>query len=298
MKHWSALVGVATAGRREVLTDTLMDLSRQSRPPNLVLVCPASSADVDEAALSRLPLSIVVLPPVRGLPRQRNLILDRVGHIEGGVLTFFDDDFLPGRDYLREASLLFERWPDVALASGLVLADGATGPGLSIAEGRRILEEAAPDKGQDGLVPLYNGYGCNMSVRLDVVNRHGLRFDEDLPLYGWLEDVDFSRRVAVHGRIVQCGRLQGVHLGAKSGRVSGRRTGYSQIANPWHLVRKRTLSPNRALIQVGRNVAANLGRSIAPEPWVDRRGRLRGNLLALLDLARGKLHPRNILRMN
>ena len=36
-------------------------------------------------------------------------------------------------------------------------------------------------------------------------------------------------------------------------------------------------------------------RSLAPEPWVDRRGRLRGNLIAIADLLRGRMHPLRVL---
>jgi len=34
-----------------------------------------------------------------------------------------------------------------------------------------------------------------------------------------------------------------------------------------------------------------------PEPWVDRRGRVRGNLMAFRDLLRGRLDPRRILEI-
>uniref|UniRef100_UPI00195349D0 glycosyltransferase family 2 protein n=1 Tax=Escherichia coli TaxID=562 RepID=UPI00195349D0 len=65
------------------------------------------------------------------------------------------------------------------------------------------------------------GYGCNMTVRLSVIHAHGIRFDEDLPLYAWLEDVDLSRRMAPYGRIVGSATMRGVHLGSKRGRSSG-----------------------------------------------------------------------------
>jgi hypothetical protein len=39
------------------------------------------------------------------------------------------------------------------------------------------------------------------------------------------------------------------------------------------------------------NVVANAVRSLAPEPFVDRRGRLTGNLLAVKDLLLGRLSP-------
>ena len=71
----------------------------------------------------------------------------------------------------------------------------------------------------------------------------GVRFDENLPLYGWAEDVDFCRQLATYGRIVENARTTGVHLGSNSGRTSGVCFGYSQIANPLYLWRKGTLPP-------------------------------------------------------
>jgi hypothetical protein len=73
--------------------------------------------------------------------------------------------------------------------------------------------------------------------------------------------------------------------------------GYSQIANPVHLVRKGTFTFRRALFQMARNVAMNLCFSFTPEPYVDRRGRLRGNLTALKDLVLGRVHPERILTL-
>ncbi|WP_367715613.1 hypothetical protein AB2N04_16470 [Nitratireductor sp. GISD-1A_MAKvit] len=133
-----------------------------------------------------------------------------------------------------------------------------------------------------------------MAVRMSTVRGYGLRFDENLPLYGWLEDVDFSRQIARHGRIVRSPRLHGVHLGTKTGRTSGVRLGYSQIANPFYLMRKRTMSPGQAAPQIARNLAANALRALYPEPWVDRRGRLVGNIRAVGDLMRGRLAPQNV----
>jgi GT2 family glycosyltransferase len=64
-------------------------------------------------------------------------------------------------------------------------------------------------------------------------------FDERLPLYGWQEDVDLSRRLAAFGTVVKVPAARGVHLSVKLGRNSGVRLGYSQIANPLYLSFKR-----------------------------------------------------------
>ena len=110
-----------------------------------------------------------------------------------------------------------------------------------------------------------------MSVRLALVRQHALDFDERLPLYGWLEDVDFSRQLARFGRVVRSDATRGVHLGTKLGRSLGVPLGYSQIANPFYLMCKGTMGWSRALAQMLRNIAKNVLRSVHPEPWVDRR---------------------------
>ncbi len=69
------------------------------------------------------------------------------------------------------------------------------------------------------------------------------------------------------------------------------RLGYSQVANPYYMWRKGSLSARFASVQMARNLAANFGRMLRPEPWVDRGGRVRGNLLAMGDLIRGRIDP-------
>jgi GT2 family glycosyltransferase len=158
------------------------------------------------------------------------------------------------------------------------------------------LDEVAPIPTEQ-LEDVYNGYGCNMSVRMSSVHALAITFDEALPLYGWLEDMDFSRQLASAGRIVRSNLLRGVHLGHKAGRSSGVRLGYSQIANPLYMVRKGTMTRGRAYKQIGRNILANAVKTLRPEPWVDRKGRLIGNLRGAVDAVRGQLDPRQILKL-
>jgi hypothetical protein len=137
-----------------------------------------------------------------------------------------------------------------------------------------------------------------MAFRLKPIVGHNVVFDENLPLYGWQEDIDFSRRVRPYGRIVRSQTLRGVHLGIKLGRTSGVRFGYSQIANPVYLIRKGSMSWRHAAKLIWRNLAANLLRSVYPEPWIDRKGRLKGNCLAIVDIAIGRISPGRILQLD
>jgi hypothetical protein len=43
------------------------------------------------------------------------------------------------------------------------------------------------------------------------------------------------------------------------------------------------------------NIFANVTRSVKPEPWIDRRGRLYGNILAFRDALTGRMAPGRIL---
>lgn len=287
-------IAIATAGRKGVVAETIGLLANQSRMADELLVCPAREEDFDPACLRGYAGEVRVVRGPVGLPLQRNVLLDAT---DADVVIFFDDDFLPSSDYVAEVETLFSISPEVVVATGKLLADGILGPGIVYEEGVRILERAGPNVGLHSLRATYNGYGCNMAIRMQAVRDHGIRFDERLPLYAWLEDVDFSRQLALHGRVVQVPRLRGVHLGTKgTGRSPGRRLGYSQVANPLYLARKGTMRWSLALKHMAKNLLANSMRSLSPEPWVDRRGRLAGNCLAMWDCVRGQVDPQRILR--
>ena len=292
--HSRLAVGIPTSGRAALLGSVLDCIRRQTRAPDRVLICASSASDLDGLDFGAMGAQAVMSP--RGLTTQRNAIMAHASDCE--TLVFFDDDFLPDSRYLENVERVFAANPDVVMVTGRVIADGILGPGLAPVHALRLLESARYETdGLDELADVYNGYGCNMSVRLSAVRTGSLAFDETLPLYGWLEDVDFSRRLATHGRIVKCRRAYGVHLGAKSGRQSGIRLGYSQIANPIYLTRKGTLARNRALRQIAKNLAKNAVRSLWPEAYVDRRGRVHGNLLAAADWWTNRLDPLRVLQI-
>lgn len=290
------VVGIPSMGRAKILAAALPHIVRQTRLPDEVVICVTSEKDFDEACLAAMPFPVRILTSTPGSCRQRNHILDNTP--DADVVVFLDDDFLMESTYLERTEQLFANHPDIAVCTGKVMADGILGPGISVEEGIRILEAGgAVDPEASAFDPIYNAYGCNMAVRMSAVRAGELRFDENLPLYGWLEDVDFSRMAAKYGKIVSCAQLRGVHLGIKMARSPGIRLGYSQIANPIYLMRKHTMSLRHAGLQMARNMAANLLRLWRPEPWVDRKGRLAGNLRAFGDLLTGRLTPKNVEKL-
>jgi GT2 family glycosyltransferase len=289
------IIGIATTGRREQLKLTLIELAKQTDLSFNLVICPAVQMDYDASLAATLPYSVKVVYGERGSSHQRNAILRNC--LDADIVIFIDDDYYPSPNFIEEVSLLMKD-EDIVVARGSLLMDGANSSGLSHETAVSLIQNqpTIPPK-EVSVSDTYGAYGCNMIVRMKPAHEHDIRFDENLPLYGWQEDIDFSRRMAPYGRIVMSRRLTGVHLGIKSGRTSGLKFGYSQVANPIYLYKKGTMNLNFALRLMSKNVFANLLRSIKPEPWVDRKGRLKGNFIALTDFFSKRLHPKRILEL-
>jgi GT2 family glycosyltransferase len=287
-KPLSIYVLIATLGRAQVLCKVLERLAAQTRLPDGIVVAGVTSADVAGVAQS-CPSAEIILS-AKGSCRQRNVALD---HLAGkaDVVIVMDDDFVAAHDYVEQVERMMSGDETLVGLTGHLLADGAHSGEIAYDVAVRELETGVlrADLSTQDTTWLY---GCNMVFRLTAAPE--LRFDEQLPLYGWQEDVDFSCRLGRLGRMVRSRELTGVHLGTRSGRTSGLRFGYSQVANIVYLRRKQTIAVRHGFGLMARNIASNLMRSLWPEPHIDRRGRLAGNALALVDCLRGRVDPRRI----
>ncbi len=283
-------VVVASRNRAEELAQLLKALAGQSLAPSAIVLSVETAADLP----ADLPAHVQAVFGSRGSSVQRNRGMELVLR-ESDVVVFFDDDFLPASLALAGVARLFAASPDIAGATGLVLRDGVTEGGLSYHTAQAILA----DFESRTLGPVVNRtvdgtYGCNMAFRATAIG--DVRFDENLPLYGWQEDVDFASRVGKFGRIVQTNAFAGVHIGVNKGRSSGIPLGFSQMVKPVYLVRKGTMSLSKAAGLILRNFLANHVKALAPEPFVDRRGRVRGNWRGIRHMLRGQVDPTEILR--
>ncbi|MEI6643561.1 MAG: glycosyltransferase family A protein [Novosphingobium sp.] len=282
---------IATVGRPALLRQTVDLIATQTRQPDGVIIVAPGEVDFGTAGESPVCPQLALSP--RGLCRQRNHALDL---LEGrcDVVLFLDDDFVMAPDYLAAIEGIFLADPAIVGITGNLVADGVRRGGFTIEQALALIARDAA-----GLDPALTArtalYGCNMALRLSQAR--GLRFDEALPLYGWMEDIDLTVRLARRGKLVSSGRVTGVHLGSRGGRTSGRRLGYSQVANLVYLLRKGTIPRWLARRLFWQNLAANLLRAAFPEPHIDRAGRLAGNMRALADWARGRIDPRKIEQM-
>lgn len=304
-----AFVIIATKGRAKE-TYTLLDyMARQSLSAKHIWVVGSEAKDI--AGLGEHPLtqagSATLLLGRPGLTLQRNVGLEAMQPMAAEqapadwLVAFFDDDFRPAVDWLEQAAKAMQADAKIAGITGNVLADGVkTEFGISEQEASAYLEgrkqpEAHWSSAQRARV-LDGLYGCNMAYRGTVAQQS--RFDENLPIYGWQEDTDYSSRARQFGQMLLLPACTGVHLGSSAGRTSGVRFGYSQISNPIFLARKGTMTWSRAGRLMAKNMLANVGKTLLREQIKDFPGRLRGNALAFTHLLAGKLNPLNVLKID
>lgn len=244
-----------------------------------------------------------MISPRAGLTSQRNAGLEALrgrgllGVAEGRFFcAFFDDAFRPTPGWLARAAARLALGDAVGL-TGRILADGVKRGGIDEVEALAWLRHERPPEPHwasgDAEFRVSSAYGCNMAF-LDTVVQ-AMRFDEMLPLYGWQEDRDYTGMASHLGSVIYFPGCEGVHLGVPGARVSGARFGYSQVANLFYLMGKKTVGRLIGIRMIAWAIGANLLRSARRHEQIDYRGRLRGNLLAILDIARRRSSPLKIL---
>jgi GT2 family glycosyltransferase len=299
-----AIVVIATKGRAAHVHELLSWLQRQTVVPAQTFVVGSEPKDVE--GLDTHPSTLageatILVAGAAGSSLQRNLGVKHArdrGFLVGAstFCVFMDDDYRPADTWIEQARNCFLSHPDVVGITGHVLADGVHGLPISSAEAAEFISGKRPPNQHwasgDVARDMDCLYGCNMAFRGDAMQT--CEFDECLPLYGWQEDQDYSAQITRHGRLIYLPDCKGVHMGSTSGRTSGLRLGYSQIVNPIYLVRKGTMSKQKAQRFIARHLVANVVKSFLIHHRIDYRGRLRGNLRALKDLSMGVCDPRKI----
>lgn len=292
-KPASVSVVIASMGRRAVLHETVKSILAQSSNPREIILALPSLEHVDPRTMVLPSVRVILSPP--GSCRQRNEGIAAVGQ-GSDYIAFFDDDVELCADYIKTMCDMLDARPDVVVATGCVLADGAKSGGIDRKSAAAIVSRVPADATPDSLASVAQvrgAYGCNMFVRRAALG--DVRFDERLPLYGWLEDFDFSLRLAERGRVVKFEGARMVHLAEQGGRTSGYRLGYSQIVNPLYIARKAGRIGLRSLVrQYWAPVLLRNGFSIGRRI---RRERFVGNLLGIWMLATGRVQPEHILKM-
>lgn len=288
-----AQVGVVipTVDRPASLRRVVRAMHEQTLPPAQVVISPPNAALLPED-IANDPL-ITVVDGFRGAAAQRNAAVRAlVPEIE--FIGFFDDDAVPREDFLERALEVLQDNADVVALTGRVARDGVDEKReLNPDEIEQALAESwiIADKSN---VPHDQLYGANMFVRAEPARQ--TPFDERLPLYSWLEDLDFCRRLMRYGRIVKANGAVIVHQGSDSGgRRQHRRLGYSQVANYAYLLSKGTARKSEVVRLVVKPLLASARGSVIGNDKEGRRDRLSGMVLACGDVLRGRLTPERIV---
>ncbi|MGB8353511.1 MAG: glycosyltransferase [Chthoniobacteraceae bacterium] len=290
MNHVAVII--ASSGRPDILRQTLESLLGQSRMPDEIVVSVPGESDFRDPE-SFVPIVRRVLSEP-GASVQRNRGIDAL-KTRPLFVAFVDDDMVFHVDYLKNMEELFAKNDKLTLVMGHLLANGNV-----TSEKARELVDAPPDQGENAgkyypsRAEWGSVYGCNMCVRFSMLEKE--RFDERLPLYSVMEDVDFGTRARRHGEVGYFFGSMAVHLRASAGRVNQRMLGFAEVMNPAYLARKGTVPRMHALWQfVIKRPLRNFILMFYPKQSQRRRELFAGNLYALWNIIRGKLEPERML---
>ena len=288
---------IASHGRPTYLLQALAIVISQRRIPDRIIISAVHAADIPPICQDLA--NVRTIFGSAGLTCQRNrgisCLIDTAD-----LIAFIDDDFIVGDDYFLNMEGVFLQDESIVGLNAEIIADGANSLGFTFEEGLRLAEKYRRRKPAPITRQVSGRYadGCNGILTCRTASLGLLRFDERLPLYGWQEDLDFCAGLRRSGRVVKTNRVWGVHLGTKRGKGSEVQLGYSQIANPAYIVRKGNMSVAFAFRLAACNFIANLVKSMRSENYIDRRGRLLGNLIGMFHLMIGRLAPEQILKLN
>src|SRR5262249_52053766 len=114
-------VVISSVGRPRILHETVVSLGKQTNLPTTIVLSVCDGASVSNET-AQLPL-IRIVQGAKGLTKQRNLGLS-VAPTDAEYVLFLDDDIEVSPNYIESMQRLFQRRPEVVVASGISAADG------------------------------------------------------------------------------------------------------------------------------------------------------------------------------
>jgi GT2 family glycosyltransferase len=250
-------VVICTYQRPQSSVRVLDSLAGQSRPPEAILVVDASpdertaeaiGAWQARAATGRSLRYWRVDGSDRGLTRQRNFALARV---ETDLVAFFDDDVVLAADCLREMERAHRSdpavvgvgcfgGPDIKRPNALWQLRHRLGIVPALQAGKYYRSGMSVPWDFDGrLQPAVEGdWLPGWGMLWQTAAARAERFHDGFAGYAQGEDLDFSLRMARHGKLIMARGAELQHLPDSAGRPDPARLGYMEIYNRFQIHRR------------------------------------------------------------
>ena len=267
--------------RSESLLQLLQSVQKQTLYPDEILIIDGSTNTETEEVLNRNQFHNLIYfsvpPEYRGLTKQRNFGIERVGN-EMEAVCFLDDDTVLEKDYFEELLKTYKRFPRALGVGGFIIdesksefvgydykpkndefyfdgwkrkdgsrfvlrkklgLDSDCPPGHSslFSHGRSI--GFLPPSGKTYEVEMLMG-GVS-SFRKNVFD--SLRFSTYFEGYGLYEDADFTLRVAKIGKLYLNTAAKLNHYHDASGRPNQYQYGKMVVRNGWYVWRSKNPKP-------------------------------------------------------
>ncbi len=268
--------------RPEPLLQLLQSVQGQTLYPDEILIIDGSTNQEAELVLKDNPFANLhyfsVPPEHRGLTKQRNYGIDRVGK-EMEVVCFLDDDTILEKDYFEEVLTTFKENPSIWGVGGVAVNENS----WTLAEpnkkydSRRYYqwEGFVYKEGQRNVVRHYLGLsshlgpgrmpeyshgktcgfpltgktyevdllmGMSFAFRKKVVD--AIRFSPYFEGYGLYEDADFSIRALEFGKNAVNTKARLSHYHHPSGRPNQYQYGKMVVRNGWYVWRVKNPQPS------------------------------------------------------
>jgi len=273
---------ICTYMRPQSVLQLLQSVREQTLYPDEILIIDGSTNQETEHVLTENQFQhlhyFAVPPEDRGLTKQRNYGIDRVGK-EMEVVCFLDDDTILERDYFEEVIKTFKENPGISGVGGVAINENSWSlaeldkkydarrycqwEGFVYKEGQRnvvrnylgLQSHLGPGRmpdyshGKTCGFPLNGGtyevdllMGMSFAFRKIVVD--SIRFSSYFEGYGLYEDADFSIRALQFGKNVINTKAQLSHFHHPSGRPNQYLYGKMVVRNGWYVWRVKNPKPS------------------------------------------------------
>lgn len=213
LRTYKFCIIIPTKNRTVDLIQTLESVCISSIKPNRIVIVDDGEIEETRKGIKELLISnpeikfVIFRAKSTGLTMARNIGIENKGDAE--IIFFLDDDVILELDYIEKILETFERYPEIHGCQGFISNTVTMSKGIRLLIGlmafflpiQRSFFTPSVTKTIVGKYPLFIPNkrrirtcqwltGCNMAYRAEIFEN--FKFDENLILFSFYEDFDFS----------------------------------------------------------------------------------------------------------